>query len=288
MNQILHGDCLFMLKRFVPDASVDLIVTSPPYGEQRSHNYGGIAIEDYERWFLERSKDFMRVLKPGGSFVLNVCPHTEGDGQFKGQEAYYVEDLVQALRHVQGWKLLETYIWRKLNAVPGSVIRRLRNGWEPCFHFVKQLDCAFYPKQVLRPAAPASIERAKHKSKNDHLQQQSATGSGFSRKMENTCRFYRPTNSGMNFDETADSTLFGNEDGLVFPDNVIESATECHNLFALYGDPKDECMASAPFPEKLPAFFIDLLTVPGNMVLDPFAGAGTTGKVAQDKNVDRG
>ena len=72
-------------------------------------------------------------------------------------------------------------------------------------------------------------------------------------------------------------------DFMAYPDNVIECACEGRNLHRLYGDPRDESMASAPFPEKLPAFFIDLFTKMGDVVLDPFSGSGTTAKVAQDK-----
>ena len=70
---------------------------------------------------------------------------------------------------------------------------------------------------------------------------------------------------------------------MAYPDNVIESACEGRNLHRLFGDPRDESKASAPFPEKLPAFFIALLTKTSDIVLDPFAGSGsTTAKVAPD------
>jgi site-specific DNA-methyltransferase (adenine-specific) len=65
------GDCLEVLKE-LPDNCVDLIFTSPPYADQRKNTYGGIHTDDYVAWFLPRSEQFLRVLKPSGTFVLNI------------------------------------------------------------------------------------------------------------------------------------------------------------------------------------------------------------------------
>ena len=71
INQILHGDCLEVLQ-CVPDASVDLILTSPPYADQRKNVYGGVHPDHYVEWFMPRAEQFHRVLKPTGSFILNI------------------------------------------------------------------------------------------------------------------------------------------------------------------------------------------------------------------------
>ena len=65
------GDCKEQLK-FLPDNSVDLVVTSPPYADQRKNTYGGIHHDKYVEWFLPISKQLLRVLKPTGTFVLNI------------------------------------------------------------------------------------------------------------------------------------------------------------------------------------------------------------------------
>ena len=70
-TDICLGDCLEVLPPF-PDESFDLIVTSPPYADSRSKTYGGIKPDDYVDWFLPRSKEFLRVLKKDGTFILNV------------------------------------------------------------------------------------------------------------------------------------------------------------------------------------------------------------------------
>lgn len=68
---IEQGDCLTILKAY-PDDFFDLIVTSPPYADSRTKSYGGIAPDEYVDWFLPRSAEFLRVLKPTGTFVLNI------------------------------------------------------------------------------------------------------------------------------------------------------------------------------------------------------------------------
>ena len=74
--EIKHGDCLEVLKDS-PDSTFDLIVTSPPYADRRKHTYGGGPPEDYVEWFRPRSAQFLRVLKPTGTFVLNIKAKVE-------------------------------------------------------------------------------------------------------------------------------------------------------------------------------------------------------------------
>ncbi len=70
-TDLFLGDCKEMLKK-VPDNSVDLIVTSPPYADQRKGTYGGIHPDKYVQWFLPITKELLRVLKPTGTFILNI------------------------------------------------------------------------------------------------------------------------------------------------------------------------------------------------------------------------
>jgi len=71
IDTILHGDCQSLL-RTVPDASVNLVFTSPPYADNRKKTYGGVPAHKYVDWFLPISKELLRVLRPDGSFVLNI------------------------------------------------------------------------------------------------------------------------------------------------------------------------------------------------------------------------
>ena len=92
MNQFLQGDCRERLAD-LPDHAVDLIITSPPYADQRKHTYGGVAPDDYVAWFLPITAELHRVLKPRGSFVLNIKEKAA-----KGERQTFVLELVLALR----------------------------------------------------------------------------------------------------------------------------------------------------------------------------------------------
>ena len=112
-TDILLGDSKEILKT-LPDNSVDLIVTSPPYADRRKNTYGGIKPEKYVDWFLEISKELFRVLKPTGTFILNIKEKAE-----EGERHTYVIELILALRK-QGWLWTEEYIWYKKIHIPES------------------------------------------------------------------------------------------------------------------------------------------------------------------------
>jgi site-specific DNA-methyltransferase (adenine-specific) len=107
------GDCLEVLKE-LPDNCVDLIFTSPPYADQRKNTYGGIHTDDYVAWFLPRSEQFLRVLKPSGTFVLNIKEKVAN-----GERSIYVLELILEMRK-QGWFWTEEFIWHKKNSYPGN------------------------------------------------------------------------------------------------------------------------------------------------------------------------
>jgi len=111
LSSAVHlGDCLDVLRDY-PDQSIDLIITSPPYADQRANTYGGIKPDDYVNWFIPRAEQFFRVLKPGGSFVLNIK-----EKAVNGERHTYVLELILALRK-QGWLWTEEYIWHKKTAI---------------------------------------------------------------------------------------------------------------------------------------------------------------------------
>jgi site-specific DNA-methyltransferase (adenine-specific) len=112
-TKILHGDCLNVMRGF-PEDRIDLIVTSPPYALQRKASYGGISSAKYLKWFLPRSAEMLRVLKPTGSFILNIKEHCED-----GTRSTYVLELILALIK-QGWRWVEEYIWCKKTGMPGK------------------------------------------------------------------------------------------------------------------------------------------------------------------------
>lgn len=91
-TSLLHGDCAEKLKE-LPDNSVNLIFTSPPYADQRKNTYGGIHPDQYVDWFLPISKELLRVLHPEGTFVLNIKEKV-----VKGERSTYVMELIIEMR----------------------------------------------------------------------------------------------------------------------------------------------------------------------------------------------
>jgi len=235
INQYLIGDCEKIL-RSVPDNSVDLIVTSPPYADSRKNTYGGIPPEKYVSWFLPKSKEFLRVLKPNGTFILNIKERVEG-----GERHPYVLDLTLELRK-QGWLWTEEFIWHKKNTHPGKWPNRFRDAWERCLQFNKTKNFKMFQDEVMIPIGDWSKARLRNLSKTDLSRATSNSGSGFGKKIANWIGKTK-----------------------VYPSNVLYLATECGNQ-----------NHSAVFPVELPAWFIRLFTRNGDFVLDPFAGSGTT------------
>jgi len=127
---IIHGYSEEELKK-LPDNTVDLIITSPPYADRRKNTYGGIAEDKYLEWFKPIAVEIKRVLKPTGSFFLNIKPHTN-----KGERSLYVFELVIMLKRELGFLFVEEYCWTK-NAFPTGTHGRFKNGFEPVYHFAK-------------------------------------------------------------------------------------------------------------------------------------------------------
>ncbi len=123
-----HGDCLDVL-RSLPDASVDAVVTSPPYAQQRKKLYGGIAEKDYPSWTTEWMKALRPALKPAGSVLINIREHVK-DGQ--------ISDYVHRSRLAQreaGWYETDELIWIKPSAPPVGHRDRPRRSWERILWF---------------------------------------------------------------------------------------------------------------------------------------------------------
>lgn len=235
LNQMLEGDCLSVLKR-LPSACVDFIVTSPPYADNRQKTYEGMPPDEYVRWFLPISEQLKRVLRPNGSFVLNIKERV-----VDGERHTYVIDLILKMR-AQGWRWIEEYIWHKRNCYPGYWPNRFRDAWERCLHFSAQRDFRMFQKAVMVPMGQWRVSRLKNLSETDKRRDDSRVLSGFGKRIAN---------------------WVGREKA--YPTNVLHLATECGNRGH-----------SAAFPVSLPDWFIRLFTRAGDIVLDPFMGSGTT------------
>jgi site-specific DNA-methyltransferase (adenine-specific)/site-specific DNA-methyltransferase (cytosine-N4-specific) len=237
---IYQGDAGIILQN-IEDDTVDLIVTSPPYADQRKDTYGGISVDKYVDWFLLISQELLRVLKPTGTFILNIKERV-----LNGERSTYVIELILEMKK-QGWLWTEEFIWHKKNCYPGKWPNRFRDAWERLLQFNKTKHFNMYQETVMVPMGDWAKVRLRKLSETDKIRDNSKVGSGFGKNISNWI-----------------------DRKLAYPTNVLHLATECSN--------KNH---SAAFPEELPSWFIKLFTKEYDTVMDPFMGSGTTVFVAQ-------
>jgi site-specific DNA-methyltransferase (adenine-specific) len=219
---------------------VDLVVTSPPYADARRNHYDSIHPDKFVDWFLTFHEPFLNSLKPNGSLILNIK-----DKVVNGVRHRYVWRTIEALCD-RGWFAIDDYLWHKTNPMPGYWPTRLRDGWEYCFHLAKSKQPYFNADAVRRPIGDWVGSRLAKLGQNDLTRHNSVNASGFGRNI---------------------SKWVGKH--TVLPPNVLS--------IPLVGKNKGH---PAVFPVDLPLFFINLLSPPDGLVVDPFAGSGTTGIAA--------
>ena len=269
MIDIRLGDCFELIKD-LPDNSVDLVITSPPYAD--IVNYGkNISIkkpQDYCDWILPLFNEIHRVLKPSGSFILNI-----NDNCSNGLRNPFIYELIYRSQKETNLKFYDTYIWHKMNGIPNGSKKRFRNNTEFIFHFVKnQKELKFYMDRVLEETAESSKKRYETPKYNE----QGTLVDGVRERKKVV--WVRRTK--MKVDET------GSKDpdlvqrivpDLVRPDNVFR--------FPTAGQARDNTIRHpAPYHKELPTYFINLLTDEGDTILDVFSGIGTTGLGCNDRN----
>ena len=240
-SKIIFGDCLDVLKKMETN-SIDLIVTSPPYSDQRNSTYGGTKADKYVEWILPITKELLRVLKPTGTFILNIKEKVSD-----GERHTYVLELILEMRK-QGWLWTEEFIWHKKNCYPGKWPNRFRDSWERLLQFNKNKKFNMYQEAVMVPTGDWAKTRLKKLSETDKTRDNSKVGSGFGKNISN---------------------WIGRD--MAYPSNVLHLATESGNK-----------KHSAAFPKELPRWFIKLFTQPGDTILDPFLGSGTTSVVSKE------
>lgn len=247
------GDSSELLK-MVPDNSVDLVVTSPPYALVFKKEYGNVHADDYTEWFLGFSDEIFRILKPSGSFVLNI-----GGCWNKGSPTRSLYQFELLLNLTKRFKLAQEFFWYNPAKLPAPAewvtVQRIRV--KDSVEYVWWLSKTDRPKadnrKVLQPYSPDMhrlIERG-YKAKK------------------------RP--SGHNI-----TNGFQKDHGGSIPSNVLQVGNNDSNGGYLK-KLKDAGIKPHParFPSDLPEFFIKLLTDPSDLVLDPFAGSNMTGRTAE-------
>jgi site-specific DNA-methyltransferase (adenine-specific)/site-specific DNA-methyltransferase (cytosine-N4-specific) len=245
---ILEGDCFELIKS-QPDNSVDLVITSPPYSD--IVNYGKKVStkkpDDYCDWILPLFNEIWRVLKPSGSFILNINDKCEG-----GYRSTYIYDLISRNNKETKLKLYDTYIWYKPNGIPNGGVKRFRNTTEFIFHFCKDAkEMKFYMDKVLKEQKQETKNRLKYEMMN----------------------YQGEINNGIRVNN---KKLRTQPEG-IRPDNVVRFSTAAASRDNLIKHP-------APYHKDLPLYYINLLTDEGDIVLDPFSGIATTGIACKELN----
>ena len=254
------------LLRTLPDESVNLAFTSPPYALHFKKEYGNVSKADYVEWFLTFAREIRRVLTDDGSFVLNI-----GGSWNPGEptRSLYHFKLMIALVEDVGFHLAQECYWYNPAKMPAPAewvtVRRVRI--KDSVEHVWWLSKTPFPKadnrKVLRPYSADMLRLAK-------------------RGVRATVR-----PSGHNITTSFDKI----ESGGSIPSNVLEDRVANEMLIAGNNSANDpytmRCKAAgtkihpARFPAALPEFFVKLLTDEGDLVLDPFAGSNTAGAVAE-------
>ena len=244
MNKIYQGSC-FKLIKDLPDNSIDLIVTSPPYANIKSYgkDINVLHPDDYVDWILPLFNSINRVLKPSGSFILNI-----DDKCVKKKRHTYVFDLIVRSVKETDIQLYDYYIWVKKNFKPNGSQKRVHHKTEWLLHYVKDVkELKWNMDRVRIPYKEESIKRYKSMIALDYITD--IDGKKIIGKR---------------------SKRVAHEGGRI-PGNVFAFPTNS----AMRGNEHP-----APFNVEIPTWFIKALTDEGDVVLDPFMGSGTTAEAA--------
>lgn len=249
------GDSLSLM-RLMPDKSFNLIFTSPPFALTRKKEYGNKGALEYVDWFLEFAKEFKRLLKDDGSFVLDL-----GGAYLPGvpvRSIYQFELLVRLCRET-GFFLAQEFFHYNPSRLPSPAewvnVRRIRV--KDAVNVVWWLSVNEYPKANNRNVLKPYSESMKQLLINGYKSKLRPSGWDISDKFQKDNKGAIPPNL---------LTIANTESNSAYLRRCKQAGIKPH---------------PARFPIEFPSFFIDFLTDPGDIVLDPFAGSNTTGQAAE-------
>lgn len=254
-GKAVAGDSLDYMAA-LDDASVDLIVTSPPFGLVRKKDYGNEDASRYVDWFHPFGEQFKRILKPCGSLVIDI-----GGAWKKGIPArslYHFRLLIMLCEEFE-FHLAQEFYWWNPSKLPTPAewvnIRRIRV--KDAVNSVYWLSPTPYPKATNRRVLYPYSQSMRTLLKNGYTAKKRPSGHDISRK-------------------------FARDNGAAIPPNLIAIAHTVSNSRYLRHCRKNGLRPHpARFPTELPEYFIRMLTDRGDLVLDPFAGSCVTGEVCE-------
>lgn len=249
------GDSSELLQT-IPDETIDLVLTSPPYALHFKKEYGNVDQGEYVDWLLSFAPVIRRILKPTGSFVLNI-----GGSWTPGQPTRALCHLEVAVRMVRehGFHLAQEFFWYNPAKLPAPAewvnVRRIRvkDSVEYIWWFSKDPFPKANNQEVLQPYSPDMLRLLQR---------------GYRAKV-------RP--SGHNI-----TSKFTDKGGSIPGNILIMGNNDANSRYFVRCEETGVKPHPARFPPQLPAFFISFLTEPSDVVLDPFAGSCTTGEVAEN------
>jgi site-specific DNA-methyltransferase (adenine-specific) len=243
LNKIYGGDSLDLLRK-LPDNSVDLVITSPPYSTLKVYiDNPGILADDYVNWFIPYCKEIERVIKPTGSFILNINDKVE-----KGFRHPYVFDLISQLHKQTGLKMFERLFWNKMKGLPNR--SRFGDRVEYLFWFAKEKDFKFNIDEMRTEYSEKSIQRMKKPLKKRFARTED-------NQKSNEYKDWKPNPLG------------------ALPTTLVNISSESKRIADNH---------VAVYPVELVKYFVKGSTDVGDIVLDPFMGTGTTGVACKELN----
>lgn len=260
-GKAIIGDSLELMKE-LPDNSINLVITSPPFALSRPKEYGNKNQEEYIDWILKFTKEVKRVITLDGSFVIDL-----GGAYQKGIpiRSLYNYRLLIRMCDEQGWKLAEEFFWHNPSKLPSPIewVNKRKIRAKDSVNTVWWLSKSDFPKSDVKKVLTEYSDRMK-------------------KLIEDSSKYYTPKKrpSGHDISES-----FGNDNGGAIPSNLLQIPnTESNSQYLKYCKDLEIKGHPARFPSKLPEFFIKLLTDENDLVLDIFAGSNTTGWAAQQLN----
>lgn len=288
LGRAYQGDSkALLLSEEIAPASVDLLIMSPPFALTRKKDYGNEAEHRYVRWFLEFAPSFKRVLKETGSLVIDI-----GGSFLPGRpqrSIYHFELAVELAKHFQ---LCQEFYWYNPAKLPSPAewvnVRRIRvkDSVDPIYWFAKDAAKAKADNRRVLKRYSDSMEAL---LKSGYQYRVRPSGHDISAKFTRRNEGAIPPNllgssNGEHQDlgnGAAGYKTVGEPFEALFPNLIAISNTGSNSRY------QRECVAHgikphpARFPPGIPAFFIEFLTEPGDLVCDPFAGSNTTGEAAE-------
>jgi len=252
------GDARDLLKS-LPDESVNLVLTSPPFALQRQKEYGNLDQDEYVDWLMSFTVEVKRILKRDGSFVLDLGGAYQKE---KPVRSLYNYRILIRMCDEQSWRLAEEFFWFNPSKLPCPIewVNKRKIRAKDAVNTVWWFSKIDFPKaDILKVLVPYS-ERMKTLLKDSE-------------------KFYKPRRRPSGHEI---SSRFGDDNGGAIPPNLLQIPnTESNSVYLQCCRAVGVSPHPARFPQKLPEFFIKMLTTPGDTVLDFFAGSNTTGAAAE-------